>query len=187
MFGKHRTRLTRATARFTERGTQMIEFLSRLFSRGCERLRLRLNLQWKILLLVAVSMSLILVTSSYLHTVRTRAVIARDHYENATSQISVLSNRIAAYDYFSSIEDLQQETQLVARSRPDFIQIDVYQDSSAGPQLIATTSPSAPALSSITDGENAATQPLQSGMNSSEITRNNSNYWLLTADIQNPQ
>ena len=83
----------------------MIETFSRIFSTGWERFRLRLNLQWKILLLVAVSMSLILVTSSYLHTVRTRAVIARDHYENAISQTSVLTNRIAAYDYFSSIED----------------------------------------------------------------------------------
>jgi two-component system, NtrC family, sensor kinase len=165
----------------------MIESLSRIFSRGWERFRLRLNLQWKILLLVAVSMSLILVTSSYLHTVRTRAVIARDHYENAISQTSVLTNRIAAYDYFSSIEDLQQETQLVARSRPDFKQIDVYQNSSAGPQLIATTSPGAPALSSISDGENGQTKLLQSGVSSSEITLNNSNYWLIKADITNPQ
>jgi len=165
----------------------MIETLWRIFSTGWERFRLRLNLQWKILLLVAVSMSLILVTSSYLHTVRTRAVIARDHYENAISQTSVLTNRIAAYDYFSSIEDLQQETQLVARSRPDFKQIDVYQDSSAGPQLIATTSPGAPALSSISDGENSQTKLLQSGVSSSEITLNNSKYWLIKADITNPQ
>ena len=165
----------------------MIETLSRIFSTGWERFRLRLNLQWKILLLVAVSMSLILVTSSYLHTVRTRAVIARDHYENAISQTSVLTNRIAAYDYFSSIEDLQQETQLVARSRPDFKQIDVYQNSSAGPQLIATTSPGAPALSSISDGENGQTKLLQSGVSSSEITLNNSKYWLIKADITNPQ
>jgi len=165
----------------------MIETLSRIFSTGWERFRLRLNLQWKILLLVAVSMSLILVTSSYLHTVRTRAVIARDHYENAISQTSVLTNRIAAYDYFSSIEDLQQETQLVSRSRPDFKQIDVYQNSSAGPQLIATTSPGAPALSSISDGENSQTKLLQSGVSSSEITLNNSKYWLIKADITNPQ
>ena len=150
-------------------------------------MRLRLNLQWKILLLFAVSMSLILVTSSYLHTVRTRAVIARDHYENAISQTSVLTNRIAAYDYFSSMEDLQQETQLVARSRPDFKQIDVYQDSAAGPQLIATTSPGAPALSSISDGGKAGLIEPGSGVSSSEITRNNSKYWLITADIKNSQ
>jgi two-component system NtrC family sensor kinase len=169
----------------------MIEFLSQVLSRGWERLRLRLNLQWKlqckVLLLVAVSMSLVLVTSSYLHTVRTRAVIAGDHYETAISQTSVLTNRIAAYDYFSSIEDLQQETQLVARSRPDFKQIDVYQNSSAGPQLIATTSPGAPGLLSISDGKESETKQLQAGVSSSEITRDNSSYWLITADIKNSQ
>ena len=178
----------RAEAHTQVQGTMhaMIEFLSRLSTRGWQGLRLRLNLQWKILLLVAVSMSLILLSSSYLHTVRTRAVIARDHYENAMGQISVLTNRIAAYDYFSSIEDLQQEMQLVARSRPDFKQIDVYEDSSAGPQLVATTSPGAPALSSISVEKGGTNQP-DSGESSSEMTRNNSNYWLITASIKNTQ
>src|SRR6266850_2005497 len=137
----------------------MVEFLSKVVTRGWRALRLRLNLQSKILLLVAVSMSLILFTSSYLHTARTRTVIAKDHYENAISQTLVLTNRISAYDYFSSLEDLQQEMQLVARSRPDFKQIDVYQNSSSGPQLLATTAPGAPGLSSLTNtGNNAATQ-----------------------------
>src|SRR5258707_4459362 len=105
-------------------------------------------------------MSLILFTSSYLHTVRTRSVIAKDHYENAINQTLVLTNRISAYDYFSSLEDLQQEMQLVARSRPDFKQIDVYQNTAAGQQLLATTAPGAPGLSSLGNAENsAATQP----------------------------
>src|SRR5882762_3567768 len=157
----------------------MIEFLSKLPKRGWQTLGVRLNLQWKILLLVAVSMSLILFTSSYLHTVRTRAVIAKDHYENAISQTLVLTNRISAYDYFSSLEVLQQEMQLVARSRPDFKQIDVYQNSSTGPQLLATTAPGAPGLSSLSNtGNRAATQP-RTGISSSEITRNNSDYWLI--------
>src|SRR6476646_1855974 len=117
----------------------MIEYLSKLSTRGWQALRLRLNLQRKIILLVAVSMSLILFTSSYLHTVRTRAVVAKDHYENAISQTLVLTNRIAAYNYFSNLEDLQQEMQLVARSRPDFKQIDIYKNSPAGPQILATT------------------------------------------------
>jgi len=132
-------------------------------------------------------MSLILFTSSYLHTVRTRSVIAKDHYENAISQTLVLTNRISAYDYFSSLEDLQQEMQLVAGSRPDFKQIDVYQNSSAGPQLIATTSPGAPGLLLTSDGEKSATIQPRSGVSSSEITRNNSNYWLITSEINNPQ
>src|SRR5882724_1397068 len=147
----------------------MIDFLSDLLSRGWQVLRVRLNLQWKIMLLVAGSMSLILLTSSYLHTVRTGAVIARDHYENAISQTLVLANRISAYDYFSSLEDLQQEMQLVARSRPDFKQIDVYQNSSSGLQLLATTAPGAPGLSTLSNtGNGAASQP-RAGISSSEI------------------
>src|SRR6266550_4144829 len=163
----------------------MIVF-SKLLTRGWQALRLRLNLQWKILLLVGISMSLILITSSYLHTVRTRAVIARDHYENAIGQTLVLTNRIAAYDYFSSLEDLEQEMQLVARSRPDFKQIDVYQNSSAGPQLLATTTPGMPGLSSLKPGKSGAIQPRE-GISSSEITRDNSDYWLIKADITSPQ
>src|SRR6185436_14925952 len=158
----------------------MIEFLSRLLKWRWQALRVRLNLQWKVLLLVAVSMSLILFTSSYLHTVRTRAVIARDHHENAISQTSVLTNRISAYDYFSRLEDLQQEMQLVARSRPDFKQIDVYQNSPAGPQLLATTAPGAPGLLALsnTARSTAETQP-RAGISSSEITSNKSDYWLI--------
>jgi hypothetical protein len=165
----------------------MIESLSQKLFWGWQLLRLRLNLQWKILVLVAVSMCLILLSSSYLHTVRTRAVIARDHYENVISQTTVLTDRISRYDYFSSLEDLRQEMQLVAGSRPDFKQIDVYQDSPNGPQLIATTSLGAPPLSSIADSEKTAIEQPRSGSSSAEITRNNSNYWLITADIRNGQ
>src|SRR5260370_19700337 len=96
----------------------MIESFSKLLIGRWQALSVRLNLQWKIILLVAVSMSLILFTSSYLHTARTRAVIAKDHYENAVSQTLVLTNRISAYDYFSSLGDLQQEMQLVAGRAP---------------------------------------------------------------------
>ena len=150
-------------------------------------MRVRLNLQWKILLLVAVSMSLILFTSSYLHTVRTRAVIAEDHYENAINQTLVLTNRISVYDYFSSLADLQQEMQLVAGSRPDFKQIDVYQNSSAGPQLVATTALGAPELLSLGNSGNSATTQPREDVTSSEITRSSSDYWLLKADISSPQ
>jgi len=98
-------------------------------------MRLRLNLQQKILLLVAGSMSLILLASSYLHSGRIRSIIEKDHYDNAVNQTVALSNRIAKYNYFSNLDDLQQEMQLVVSSRPDFRQIDVYEDQ----QLIATT------------------------------------------------
>ena len=146
----------------------------------------RLNLQWKLLLLVAVSMSLILFTSSYLHTVRTRAVIARDHFDNALSQTLVLTNRISAYDYFFSLNDLQQEMQLVGRSRPDFKQIDVYQNLPAGPHLLATTVPGSFLLSSLKAGKSVAIQT-PGGISATEITRNNSDYWLIRADIASAQ
>jgi two-component system NtrC family sensor kinase len=165
----------------------VIEFLSKCLKEGWQGLGVRLNLQWKILLLVAGSMSLILFTSSYLHTVRTRSVIAMDHYDNAITQTLVLTNRISAYDYFSSLENLQQEMQLVARSRPDFKQIDVYQNSYAGPQLLATTAPGAPGLSSLSNTENSAETQPRAGISSSEITHNNSDYWLMRADITSPQ
>src|SRR5215510_14187783 len=162
----------------------MFEVISDRVSGGWQRLRLRLNLQAKVILLVAVSMLLILFTSSYLHTVRTRAVVEQNHYEGAISQITVLTDRISRYDYFSSLADLQQEMQLVAGSRPDFKQIDVYKNSATGPQLFATTAPGAPSLDSM-----GATnwQAVTQGVSSTQITRNNSNYWLVTADISNPQ
>jgi two-component system, NtrC family, sensor kinase len=161
----------------------MIEFFKKSLTRGWQSLRVRLNLQWKILLLVAVSMSLILFTSSYLHTVRTRAVVARDHYQNALDQTLVLTNRISAYDYFSSLPDLQQEMRLVAGSRPDFKQIDVYQNSTAGPQLLVTTAPGSQDLLSLSNTGNRAAIQQRAGITSSEITRNNSDYWLIRTDI----
>jgi two-component system, NtrC family, sensor kinase len=164
----------------------MIKFLSPSLRRGYQHLHLKLNLQGKILLLVAVSMLLILFTSSYLHTARTRSVVAENHYESAISQITVLTDRISRYDYFSSLPDLQQEMQLVAGSRPDFKQIDIYQDSASGPQLVATTSRGAPRLSSISpNNKKRNSERSQGGVGSSEITRNKSDYWLITADINN--
>lgn len=147
-------------------------------------MRLKLNLQWKILLLVAASMLLILFTSSYLHTARTRTVVASNHYDSALSQITVLTDRITRFDYFNSLEDLQQEMQLVAGSRPDFKQIDVYQNSASGPRLIATTSPGAPRLSSF-ETDNGGHSQANGGVRSAEISRNNNDYWLITADITN--
>ena len=73
---------------------------------------------------------------------------------------------------------LQQEMQLVARSRPDFKQIDVYQNSPTGPQLLATTAPGAPGLSSLSNTDSVASQP-RAGISSAEITRDKSDYWLI--------
>jgi signal transduction histidine kinase len=146
-------------------------------------MRLRVNLQQKILLLVAGSMSLILLASSYLHSGRIRSIIEKDHYDNAVNQTIALGNRIAQYDYFSNLEDLEQEMQLVVSSRPDFRQIDVYENQQPVPRLIATTASGTANLLAAWDGSGPAT----TGATSSQIDRNNSEYWLITTPITNGQ
>ena len=118
-------------------------------------MRLRLNLQRKILLLVAGSMSLILLASSNLHSGRTRSLIEKYHHDSAVNQTLTLGNRISEYDYFSNLDDLQQEMRLVISSRPDFRQIDVYQNQQGVPQLIATTSPDGASLLSLSNTDKA--------------------------------
>jgi signal transduction histidine kinase len=147
-------------------------------------MRLRVNLQQKILLLVAGSMSLILLASSYLHSGRIRSLIEKDHYENAVSQTMALGNRIAQYDYFSNLEDLEQEMQVVVSSRPDFRQIDVYENQESVPRLIATTASGTANLLSAWDDSGPA---ITTGATSSQIDRNNGQYWLITTPISNGQ
>ena len=145
-------------------------------------MRLRVNLQQKILLLVAGSMSLILLASSYLHSSRIRSLIEKDHYDNAVSQTKALGNRIAEYDYFSNLEDLEQEMQVVVSSRPDFRQIDVYENQQTVPRLIATTASGTANLLSAWDDSRPATVAT-----SSQINRNDGVYWLITTPISNGQ
>ncbi len=145
-------------------------------------MRLRVNLQQKILLLVAGSMSLILLASSYLHSGRIRSLIEKDHYDNAVSQTTALGNRIAQYDYFSNLEDLEQEMQVVVSSRPDFRQIDVYENQQTVPRLIATTASGTANLLSAWDDSRPATVAT-----SSQINRNDGVYWLITTPISNGQ
>jgi two-component system, NtrC family, sensor kinase len=147
-------------------------------------MRLRPNLQQKILLLVAGSMSLILVASSYLHNGRIRSLIEKDHYDNAVNQTIALGNRIAQYDYFSDLEDLEQAMQLVVSSRPDFRQIDVYENQQTVPRLIATTATGTANLLSAWDDSGPT---VANGATSSQIKRNNGEYWLITTPISNGQ
>lgn len=146
-------------------------------------MRIRLNLQQKILLLVAGSMSLILLASSYLHSGRIRSLIEKDHYDNAVSQTVALGNRIAQYDYFSNLVDLQQEMQVVVSSRPDFRQIDVYENQPTVPRLIATTATGTNDLLASWDTEG----PSIKTATSTEINRNNGQYWLITTPVTNGQ
>lgn len=129
-------------------------------------------------------MSLILVASSYLHSGRIRSIIERDHYDNAVSQTLALSDRIAKYDYFSNLEDLQQEMQLVVSSRPDFKQIDVYENQQTVPQLIATTATGTANLLSALDSD-GATAP--SGASATPINNDKGEFWLITVPIKSGQ
>lgn len=141
-------------------------------------MRLRVNLQQKILLLVAGSMLLIVLASSYFHSGRTRSLIEKDHYDNAVSQTNALGSRIAQYDYFSSLEDLQQEMQLVVSSRPDFKQIDVYEDQQSSPKLIATTNNLRNPIDPTHVDDSKATSATQ-------VNREDGEYWLITVPITN--
>ena len=143
-------------------------------------MRLRVNLQQKILLLVAGSMSLILLASSYLHSGRIRSLIEKDHYDNAVNQTIALGNRIAQYDYFSNLDDLEQEMQVVVSSRPDFRQIDVYENQQSVPRLIATTASGTANLLSAWDDSGPT---ITTGATSSQINRNNGEYWVITTPI----
>ncbi|HJP94660.1 MAG TPA: ATP-binding protein [Pyrinomonadaceae bacterium] len=147
-------------------------------------MRLRLNLQQKILLLVAASMSLIVLGSSYLHSGRTRSLIEKDHYDNALNQTTALGTRIGQYDYFSNLEDLLQEMQLVISSRPDFRQIDVYENQQTVPKLIASTASGTNDLLSAWDTNNSNEL---AGPTATEVNRDNGNFWLITVPITNNQ
>ena len=154
------------------------------FARACfETMFARLNLQQKILLLVTGSMTLIVVASSYLHNSRVRSLVERDHYENALSQTVALANRVAQFDYFTDIQDIQQEMQVVVASRREFKQIDVYENRPAGQQLIATTASGTNNLLAAWDADTS----VPAAPNSIQIHRNDGDYWVITAPIQNAQ
>ena len=148
-------------------------------------MRFKLNLQWKIMLLVAMSMSLILFASTYLHSSRTRSLIEKDHHDNAVNQTLALADRISKYDYFTNLDDLRQEMQLVAGSRPDFKQIDIYQNDTDGVHLLATTAPNANRLFSPTDAK--AGSNVGAAAKSAEISQENTDYWVITTPIANLQ
>lgn len=109
-------------------------------------MRLRFNFQWKLLLLAAGTMTLILLISSYLHSLITSALVEDYRYNNAISQVVTLAKRTATHDYFSTPADLQQEMQLIISSRRDFKQLDAYRRTAQGLQLMATTAPNEPRL-----------------------------------------
>jgi signal transduction histidine kinase len=132
-------------------------------------------------------MTAIILASFYLHSVTVRSLVERDHYDSAVSQTLALAGRISGNNYFSDLDDLQQEIQLVAASRPDFQQIDVYEKRADGDHLIATTGQEVARLSALeakASGGNRATLP---DVNAREIISDGNAYWLITADIKGTQ
>ena len=151
--------------------------------------RFHLNLQWKILLLVAGMMTTILFVSSYSYSVVTRSLVEQDRYQNAVALTLALEGRIATYDYFTSLEDLRQEIQVVMGSSSDIQQIDVYQNTPDGPQLIATSAPQMPRLAALDEhmleDERRDLQHPFPGVVSFETERDGARYWLIAAAITN--
>src|SRR6266550_3608408 len=148
---------------------------------------LRLNLQWKLLLLVAGTTTIILLVSAYLHGVFTNSLIEEYRYDNAVSQVVTVAKRAEANGYFGSPDDLLQEIDFLIKSRPSFQQIDVYQTTSAGEKLIASTSPDAPRLPYLTqhtqDNEFGEMEQPLSDVVSIEVERNGVRLWVITAAI----
>ena len=107
---------------------------------------LRLNLQWKVLLLVAATITLILLASTYLHGLITKSLSEETRYDNAIRQVATVAKRTQTHNYFNSPADLLQEIEFLANARPEFIQLDVYQNGADGEKLVATTAPAAPRL-----------------------------------------
>ena len=150
-------------------------------------MRYRLNLQWKILLLVAGLMTAITLTSFYLHGASVRSLVEQDHYDSAVAQTLSLAALVSGDDYFSDPEGLQQWVHLVAASRPDFRQIDVYENGADGNRLVATTSQDAPRLSAIeTRAGGGGRSPLP-GVSSRGVTVDGGPCWLISAAINSPQ
>src|SRR5258707_11353583 len=105
-------------------------------------MQLRLNLQWKVLLLVAGTITAILLASTYLHGLITKSVSKEYRYNSAIRQVVTIAKRVQTYNYFNRPDDARQEIEFLVNARPEFIQLDVYQDVSSGERLVATTAPS---------------------------------------------
>ncbi|HAF22207.1 MAG TPA: hypothetical protein DCK93_04715 [Blastocatellia bacterium] len=148
---------------------------------------LRLNLQWKVLLLVAGTTTLILLVSAYLHGVITKSLIEEYRYDDAVKQVVTVANRAQTRGYFNTPDDLLQEIEFLVNSRPDFNQIDVYQTTSTGEKLVATTAPNSPRLPYLNeqtpDNEFGEMERPLPDVVSVEVERDGRRHWVITATI----
>lgn len=145
---------------------------------------LRINLQWRVLVVMTAGMALVLGLSAYLNNLITRDLIEDDRYNTAISQTVAIAERIATRQLFSKPDDLQRDITLVAESRPDFKQIDVYHNAPGGGwTLEASTSPDAPRLPRL--DEQSRDNDLQEMSRLPELVtmeelRGGSRYWIIS-------
>jgi two-component system, NtrC family, sensor kinase len=152
-----------------------------------EIMRLRLNLQWKVLLLVAGTITAILLASSYLRGLITQSLSEETRYNNAIRQVVTVAKRTQTYNYFNSPADLRQEIEFLANARPEFIQLDVYQNVPDGEKLVATTAPNAPRLPYLNeqskDNELREMERPFPDVTTMEVESGGQRRWLITASI----
>jgi two-component system, NtrC family, sensor kinase len=156
-------------------------------------MRFKFNLQWKVLLLVTSTMIAIVLASSHLHNLVMSNLIKSDRYYSAVRQTVSLANSISTQDVLvnltkENLQDLHHEVSLVVSSRPDFDQIDVYQQKEDGLELVTTSAPQAQRLPIINDSSaekdrNKIERPLP-GVASIETFSNKHPRWMITSKIQ---
>src|ERR1700704_1012167 len=147
-------------------------------------MQLRLNLQWKVLLLVAGTITAILLASSYLHGLIRQSLSEETRYNNAIRQVTTVAKRTQTHNYFNSPADLLQEIEFLANARPEFIQLDVYQNVINGEKLVATTAPDAPRLPYLNeqskDNELGEMERPFPDVTTMEVERDGQRRWLIT-------
>src|SRR6266481_1053126 len=151
-------------------------------------MQLRLNLQWKVLLLVAGTITAILLASTYLHGLLTKSLSEEYRYNNAIRQVVTVGKRTQTYNYFNSPADLVQEIEFLANARPEFIQLDVYQNGADGEKLVATTAPAAPRLPYLNeqsqDNELGEMERPFPDVTTMEVERDGQREWVITVALK---
>src|SRR5258706_12482551 len=149
---------------------------------------LRLNLQWKVLLLVAATITLIVLASTYLHGLITKSLSEETRYDNAIRQVATVAKRTQTYNYFNSPAELLQAIEFLANARPEFVQLDVYQNVPDGEKLVATTAPAAPRLPYLNeqskDNELGEMERPFPDVTTMEVERDGQRRWLITVAMK---
>jgi len=150
-------------------------------------MQLRLNLQWKVLLLVAGTITAILLASSYLHGLIRQSLSEETRYNNAIRQVTTVAKRTQTRNYFNSPADLLQEIEFLANARPEFLQLDVYQNVPDGEKLVATTALSAARLPYLNeqskDNELGEMERPFPDVTTMEVERDGQRRWLITVKM----